>query len=280
MNKPELSIIIVEYNSSRYLADCLKSIEDNLKVSHEIIVVDNNERRGTRDEGLEPDKFSLRASCSILRTTSNLGFGGACNLGAEKAVGSYLLFLNPDTLLTDDSITRMVEFLKSHQNIGIICPKILTGKNGPAERDYYGDFPTLKTLITRNNHHRVIGRSVSGGTQPTYEVGAGYLEVERVTGAAMMMKKELFNKADGFDPKFFMYFEDTDLCKKVCDLGYRNAVFPASSIIHFGGKTQKSNKTKKKTYYTSQDYFFKKHYGTAKMYLMKSVRFFYRQLQF
>jgi hypothetical protein len=305
MNKPEFSIIIVDYNSSDYLLPCLKSIDNHLKLDYEVIVVDNNSY-----ENHLKDYEQISSKIKTIRSDKNLGYGGANNLGAREALGPYLLFLNPDTLLIDDSIARMLEFLKANKTIGIVIPKILTEKNGPEETDYYGDFPTFKSLVTRHNHRHIMKYPADINPESTYEVGVGYLEAERVTGASLMIKKELFNKVGGFDTGFFMYFEDTDLCKKVYDLGYKNAVFLASSIVHFGGRTQsstssprvramhpsesktdrpeprkgpfgpqsngqKSNKLKKKNYYFSQDYFFKKHYGIAKMYLMKSVRFFY-----
>ena len=276
MNKPALSIIIVDYNSLDYLLPCLKSFDNHLKLDYEGILVDNNQKPELRIKNKELSQLFLPTAYCLLPTASNLGFGNACNLGAKKAIGSYLLFLNPDTLVLDNSIDKMLEFLKSQQNIGVVCPKIITGKNGPEERDYYGDFPTLISLITRNNHRHIMKHPADINPEPTYEVGVGYLEAERVTGACLMIKKELFDKVDGFDPKFFMYFEDTDLCKKVYDLGYKTAVLPSASIIHFGGKTQSSTKTKKNFYYKSLDYFFKKHYGIVKMDLMKSIRFFYR----
>lgn len=261
MNNPELSIIIVDYNSDQYVLVCLKSIIARSGTKYEIIVVDNASKVDNTE------KYKISNNISVIRSEKNLGFGGANNLGAASAVGKYLFLLNPDTLIFDGSIDKLLDFARSHDKIGIVGPKILIDKNGPEEQDYYGDFPTVSSLLNRNNHHHIV------------EHPEGYLEVERFTGSAMMLKRDLFLKVDGFDDRFFMYFEDTDLCKKISDAGFACAVLPSATIIHFGGKTINSTKTKKDYYYRSQDYFFKKHYGIARMCIVKLLRFPYRFLK-
>ncbi len=258
LEKIELSIVIIDYNTSYYLLNCLKSIKDNSPESRcQIIIIDNDSKEDHLKEYEAIDKRIITS-----RLESNLGFGGGNNAGAKLANGQYILFLNPDTLIVDNSIGKMVQFLKNQPQAGAVCPRIQVddNPNSDEEVDYYGDFPTLQTLVSRHNHRHVFDRGE-------------YLEVERVTGACMMMRKTLFDQAGGFDENFFMYFEDTDLSKKVFDLGYKNCLLNNTAIVHYGGKSQKSSKLKKERYYAAQDYFLKKHAGLLVLLLAKTLRF-------
>lgn len=261
---PLLSIIIVDYNARDLIIPCLNSIVSNVgNLDYEIIIVDNASK-----ENYLADYQKISPKVKTVRLDKNLGFGGGNNFGAKQAQGKYLLLLNPDTLMVDDTIEKILNFIKSHENIGIVCPRLFvdTNQSSPEEVDYYGDFPTLSTLISRNNHRHISNHQE-------------YLEVERVTGACMLLKKDLYNQVGGFDENFFMYFEDTDLCKKVSKLGLKIIVLNNTHLVHFGGKSQNSSKLKKRFYYTSQNHFFQKHYGFFSTALLRIVRAPYILLQ-
>ncbi len=251
----DLSIIIVDYNSKAYTIKCVESLLSHLAgMTYEIIVIDN-----CSPEKIARTDLPKLHQISLVEADQNLGFGNGNNIGAAQAKGTYILLLNPDTLIFDNSIEQMFINIQKDPQIGILGPQIITSTTGPAEIDHYGDFPTLTSLISRNNQrHNKVKNSI--------------IQTERVTGACMMMRRSLFNQVGGFDTKFFMYFEDTDLCKKIALMGYQNAVLQDAKIIHFGGKSQKNNKKKKQIYYKSQDYFFKKHYGLWPMLIMKIIR--------
>jgi len=257
----KLSILIVNFNSKTHLLPCLDSIYENIDgISFEVIVVDNNS-----DDKNNLDELKKYSHLTFFQLDENIGFGGGNNFAASKATGEYLLLLNPDTLIEKSSIEQMLDFATKRSEIGIVGPMIAVQKDGPAEKDFYGDFPTLNSVISRNNQRKIVGEDNI------------YL-AERVTGACMLIRRELFEKIGGFDTKFFMYFEDTDLCKRVSKLGYKNAVLKTAEIIHFGGTSQTETE-RKKEYYKAQDYFFKKHYGVVVMLVLKLMRIPYRMVR-
>ena len=254
--KIQLSILIIEYNSEKWLCDCLDSIMGNIRdeISYEVIVVDNYS--GNKLGKNISDKYP---SIEYIANKKNLGFGDGNNVGAAKANGDYLLLINPDTIVIGDAIQQLYQYISSHPKYGIIGPRLIQNTNGEEENDYYGDFPTLKSLLLRNNHTKI---------EETKDLFAA----ERISGACMMMKKEIFDRVGGFDSDYFMYFEDTDLCQKISNLGYRIAVLKKSSILHFGGKAHASTKQKKLYYYASQNHYFQKHYGLFQETIMKIAR--------
>ncbi len=257
MNNPELSIIIVDYNSDQYLLACLNSIISNSKLDFEVIIIDNN---STKDHTKEYEKVDKRIKA--IRLDKNLGFGGANNLGARKAEGEYLLLLNPDTIVPDNSIDKMLHFITSHTEVGALTCLLGPDKDS-LQKSFLGRFQSLSGLtIRRHNHPRI---------DPDKE----FVYTDIVTGAALMIKKEIFDKIDGFDERFFMYLEDDDLCKRLVDAGYKNAVLNTAKIIHLEGKSS-TDKDKKNFYYKSQDLYWKKHNGEVATLVMKSLRFFYR----
>lgn len=273
MGKIELSIIIVHYKDKTITLDCLKSIKKYLSgIYYEIIVVDNSEELGFRIQNSELSKIfsdsptsKLTAYCLLL-TSANNGFGAANNLGAKKATGKYLLLLNPDTLVFDDSIEKMLSFIKKHGEIGA-----LTCLLGPDEKklqkDFFGKFQSLGSITIRKYYFNKIDQT------------GDFFYTGIVTGAAFMIKRDLFEKIGGFDERFFMYLEDDDLCKRLIDAGYKNAVLNTAKIIHLEGKSISKNKDRKRVYYQSQDLYWQKHNGFLPTLLMRAIRFPYKLLK-
>lgn len=261
----ELSIIIVDYKSKSYLFDCLKSIRKNLKnINYEIIIVDNNQEPEFRIKNYELSKILLNTPHSIIPTINN-GFGASNNLGAKSAKGEYLLLLNPDTLLIDSSINGMYNFIIQHPEIGaltcllyndIYCKKM--------QKNFFGKFQSLASVTIRRYNYK-----------KTNLVHEKFFYTDIVTGACLMIKRELFQKLGGFDENIFMYLEDDDLCRRLVKLGYKNAVLNIAKIIHLEGQSS-NNKQKKQYYYKSQDYYWKKHNGLLPTLLMRLIRFPYK----
>ncbi len=258
----ELSIVIVNYNTPTLVYNCIKSINKFLDISYEIIVVDNGSTKK-----IDPKKLSTYLHTTYLPLTSNRGFGAGNNAGSKLAKGRYIFFLNSDTILVDNSVEIMLNFYKSQNKIGALTCLLYRSKNGSIQKRFYGNSQSFSRLLFRHDYFKKIDQK------------NGFFNAEIVTGAALMIKRTLFIKLKGFDENFFMYLEDDDLCKRLVDLGYRNGVLNTAKIIHFEGKSS-NNLTKRRYYYKSQNYYWKKHYGFFAMIFMRSIRIPYKIVQF
>lgn len=266
--KLDLSIIIIDYKSKALLFDCLRSIiKHTNNISYEIIIVDNNEEPESKILNTDINKILPPAAYHLLFSTTNKGFGAGNNLATNKANGEYLLLLNPDTIVFNDSIEKMLSFIKRHREIGA-----LTCLLGPTKKDlqknFFGKFQSLFSITFRRYNYQKIDPPAGGQKEFFY--------TDIVTGAALMIKKEIFNKIGGFDERFFMYLEDDDLCKRLVDTGYKNAVLNTAKIIHLEGKSISINSERKKIYYQSQDLYWKKHNGLLPTFFMKAIRWPYK----
>lgn len=265
MNKKDLSIIIVHHKDTAITLDCLRSIEKNVRgISYEVVMVDNSQKLENRIKNSELGKI-LSAPHSLLPTSNN-GFGPANNLAAKKANGEYLLLLNPDTLIFDDSIQKMLSFIKKHDEIGALTCLLGPDKK-KLQTDFFGTFQSLGSITIRKYYFNKIDQ-----TGEFFYTGI-------VTGAAFMIKKDLFEEIGGFDERFFMYLEDDDLCKRLVDAGYKNAVLSTAKIIHLEGKSISKNKDRKRIYYRSQDLYWQKHNGFLPTLIMRIIRFPYKLIK-
>ncbi len=248
----KFSIIIPTYNSKGFIKDCLSSVFKT-GFQEEVIVVDNASQDGT--VLFIKDNFP---KVRIVELNKNFGYGAAANKGAKKAKGEYLIFLNPDTILFKDSLEKLDSFIKKTKNFGVIGFN-LVNKKRTHEKFSFGKkgglFQILKNKLWKKD-----------------KLPLKPFLIDWVSGAAMAVRKSVFEKVGGFDEKFFMYFEDQDLCFRIKLLGYPIYFLPDAKIIHLGGKAWKSSKVQKKYYYQSQDYFFKKHFGAFQYFLMKVFR--------
>jgi GT2 family glycosyltransferase len=232
-----LSIIIVNYKSEKYLAKCISSIKEKiLGVEYEVVVVNN-------DIHLEA---SLPSGTRLINTGKNIGFGAACNLGAKNAQGEVLWFLNPDTEIISEKITELIQEF-NNENVGTVGPRLVDEKNNTQEWIAGKEITIFSTLLNNLGYRR---------DKKIWESEVS-IECAWVSGAAMFIKKDIFQKLGGFDEKFFMYFEDIDLCRRARQWGYTVSYFPGYAVRHFGGGSFGSKIRQKKDYYTAQfKYFF------------------------
>ena len=218
MSAPKVSIIIVNYNGKELLQKCLDSL---LKVNYdnfEIILVDNNSTDGTV-EFITKNYPSL----IIIKLDSNKGFAEPNNVAAKISKGKYLLFLNNDTVVTPNFISEMVKVMETDKKIAI-CQSLLLKPDGSV--DSSGDFI---------DHLGVVYNSKTKIDE--------IREVSSARGASMLVRSDIFEKLDGFDQKFFVTFEDVDLCWRSWILGYRVLIIPTSIVYHEGGITIKKIKS-------------------------------------
>jgi GT2 family glycosyltransferase len=269
----KLSIIIVSFNTEKLLEETIKSIYSSEKDNSffEIIVVDNN----SSDKSIKMVKEKF-GQVKLIINSKNLGFGAANNLGAKNAKGEYLLFLNSDTIVQSEALTKMVDFFKKNKRVGILGPKLVlnSGKIQPYCIGYKSSLgQSFKNRFAKCLAKLKINKKFLTRLSLEYWDWLEPRSVDWVTGAALMIRKNLFDKVHGFDEKIFMYFEDQDLCLKANQLNQETWVLPNAEIIHLGGKSIKLDNERKKYYYQSQDYFFKKHFGKFSYLLMKIISF-------
>ena len=231
---PDVSVIIVTWNSAGCIASCLESLQRHgSEEILEIIVVDN----GSSDEtvSLIADQYP---EVRLLLMGANLGFPKANNLAAAQANGQYLFFLNPDARLENTAIALLRTRLVGDEQLGIVGPSICDEAGHSVVVDARS-FPSL-----RNTCFRYLGLRTLFPGHPVF--GAAYLhpskrvtsqEVECLTGAAMFMEAARFHAVGGFDDELPMYFEDMDLCGKVNATGKRCGYEPAARVTHLGGES-------------------------------------------
>lgn len=236
----DVSIIIVSYQSRDFIALCLERILSiNDQLDKEIIIIDN----ASTDQSADYiTKHFPNIRCH--QNKSNVGFGKACNQGARMAQGDYILFLNPDCLIDDQAITQCI----NHYTIGktgALGAMLFNSQLRPLPESGRRR-PTLTNSIFRLLHlDQLTGQKLSY-YQPIDHLSGLPIPTEVLTGAFFFIERSLFDKAGGFDERFFMYGEDIDLSIRLTDLGRNNYVIPQAYSIHFKGESTDKNKP---TYY-------------------------------
>ena len=220
-----VSIIIPHYNGEDLLYNCIDSIYKNISIKEfELIVVDN----ASTDDSINRIKSSFE-SVKIISSNSNLGYSGGCNLGATHASGKYLLFLNNDTEHSSEWIEKLVHFLDSNSNIAAVQPKILNIYNKKLF-DYAGG---AGGFIDKFCFPFVQGRIFDTLEEDRNQ----YNNPSRIfwaSGAAFMIRSNVFKELKGFDEIYFSYMEEIDFCWRVQSLGHEVWSFPSSYIYHHG----------------------------------------------
>jgi len=229
----KLSIIIVNYKTKNLVKQCIKNIENlHLALAYEIIVVDNASHDGI-DKIVNEYFLALRQSDKLkfIVAEKNKGMGAGNNLGLQKALGEYILILNPDVVVLENSIDELVSFLDHKPMIGCVAPQLFyPNQKHQFSRYHFPKFylPALIRTGLKNISSRVIAEYTMAGTSfNTTE------PIDWARGSAMMVRAELLRKLDGFDEGFFMYLEDTDLCRRIWQIGYEVWYVPSSKMLHY-----------------------------------------------
>ena len=247
----ELSVVIVNYNVSYFLEACLNSVLDACRdISAEIIVVDNN----SSDDSCKMlgEKFS---EVRLLSNKENTGFSKANNQGVAIAQGTYVLILNPDTFLPEDSINQVIDFIKKQKDPGAVGIQFMDG-TGNFLPECKRNIPTLK----------IAGQKLRGNSKRYYAGHINQDEVAKVdvlTGAFMLIKRETYLKVGGFDEDYFMFGEDIDLSYKLLNQGYQNYYYGKARMIHYKGESTKKDVVYLRNFYGAMQIFYKKHFKTG-----------------
>lgn len=211
-----VSIIILSYNTEALLYACLDSLYSHLKdVVFEVIVVDNN----SQDESVHMVKKEFK-KVILIENKENVGFAKGCNQAAKKAHGEYLLFLNSDTQMETDSLQKAIAQLQENEGVAILGG-FLDNTDGTTSHSY-GNFFTLGSTFALlfggklNKDHQVQKKQF----------------VDWVSGGCMLIKRQVFEIAHGFDERFFMYIEDMELCYRIKKMGYSTLYYPEFFVTH------------------------------------------------
>jgi len=234
----ELSIVIVNYKSWTVLSRCLASLRPLLQGSAavaEIVVVDN-----ASGDGLYPTFALEHPGVRFVQNDGNWGFADGCNRGAAQARGEFLLFLNPDAEDPGSGIAALLREALAHPGAAILTARQVDA-NGRAQK-VFDVFPSLGTLF---GAARALLRLVAPGRYPDPRSDrADFLEVDWVSGSALLIRRSVFEALGGFCNGFWMYSEDVDLCRRARDAGHRVAVAGAVTLVHaHGGASRKDPET-------------------------------------
>jgi len=255
----DLSIIIVSWNVSNLLKKCINSIYKRTQgISFEVFVIDN----ASADNTVQIIRKNF-SQVKLIINQENKGFAGANNQGIKGAEGDYVLLLNPDTELKEDSFTKMVKFMKDNPKCGIAGCHLLNPDG--SHQDSVRRFPKFldQALILLKLHHIF----------PQFAPFQHYLckdfdykqeqQVDQVMGAFFMIRRKVIEQIGLLDEKFFIWFEEVDYCQRAKAAGWQVIYTPLTSIIHHFGQSFKQVMTikKQKIWNRSLRYYFFKHYG-------------------
>lgn len=251
----KLSIIIVNYNVTRLLRNCLNSILQYISnVDYEVIVMDNL----SPDDSWKVliDEFS---NVKFIENTSNEGFAKANNKAAKLATGEYILLLNPDTEFEGNMMKEILDFADAQSNFGCLGVRLhdLEGRflleSKRSVPDVFNSFEKLFTPFSLKNKSKK-------GYYRNDIAENDIAEVDAITGAFMLMKKNLYLEIEGLDEAYFMYGEDIDLCYTLLRKGYKNWYFGKSSVLHIKGESTVKDKKYLENFYGAMQIFIQKYY--------------------
>ena len=252
----KVSILIVTYQSQDEILQCIHSIYNNiLNVEFEIIMIDN----ASTDNTIKIVKNQF-PDVIIQENKKNEGYASANNIGAKIAKGDFLFFLNPDSIMTDNTIEVLLSIYNSDNKYGIVAPQI-NNIDGSFQFST-GETPTISsTLFEAYGMYLFLPKTFFGYRNASTK--KTNIHVDWVTGACFIVKKEIFVMLDGFDENFFLYLEDVDICIRTKKEIKKSIVYTTkTSITHFKGKSSKNNSYMSKlSSYRSKLYYHKKHNG-------------------
>jgi GT2 family glycosyltransferase len=257
----DLSIIIVNYNVKEFLQNLVHSIYKAAQnLQYEIIVVDN----ASSDGSVEFISQKL-PDVKLIVNTRNVGFGKANNQGLKIARGKYFLIINPDSIVSEDTFTKMISFYENNSSVGLAGCKILNPDGTlqlACRRSFPGpwtSFCKVTGLSTLFPHSKLFA-----GYNLTYKDENKSYEVDAISGSFMMMKREVYDKVGGFDEDFFMYGEDLDLCYRIQKAGYKVFYVHETQIIHYKGEsTRRSSLDETRFFYDAMHLFVRKHLSSS-----------------
>ncbi len=253
-----ISVVIVNFNVRYLLEQCLLSLRRGIEsLKLQIIVVDN----ASSDNSINYLKERF-PEVEFVALAENMGFAKANNIGLAKCIGEYILILNPDTVLVEDTLPKLTDFLKSNPSCGLVTPKLIR-KDGALDLACRRALPTPWVAFSR-----ISGLSnIFPKSKLFSQYNLTYLDCDQparigsLTGAFMLMPSEVYRKVGGFDEQFFMYGEDIDFCARAAQAGYEIHYRPEATAIHYRGEsTRRSSLDRTDVFYNAMLLYARKHY--------------------
>lgn len=258
MKQIQISIIVVHYKADREFFACVQSlINYPPNVPYQFIVIDNDEKSIIKEK-----LISLFPTVMYVTNPKNTGFGAGNNIGAKIAKGKYLFFLNPDTLLHPNSIDALFNYLDKNSQSIAVSPILLDKNENPYPLQGAKILTPYNGVVVLSFLNKIFPHnSISNYYWLKNSNKNSVREVEVLPGTAFMIRKNIFDDIGGFDEKFFLYFEEFDLCKRLYDKQYKMYSIPESQVTHFWGKSTEERNDIKLIFIQSRKYYFSKHFG-------------------
>lgn len=246
--RPDVSVVIVTYNTADLIGACLQSVLASRQISREVFVVDN----ASADGGVNVVREHF-PEVRLIANEDNRGFGAANNQALKECTGRYVVFLNPDTTVESDSLRHMLAFMETNPNVGLAGPRILNA-DGSLQESVSSHYP--------------------GHRYGAADLGALPGDIACVLGACQIARLELLRELGGFDEDFFLYGEDQDICLRIRKRGFEIGYINEAVIMHHGGKsergTQPEEVVRKKI--RAEYLFYSKHYRPESIRKIRAVQ--------
>lgn len=265
MKIPDLSIVIVSYNTKKITEDCIESINrslTNTKIKYEIVVLDNNSHDGSQ-ELLETMSKDVKNNLVYKQTGQNLGFGKGTNLGVKMAQGKYILLLNTDIIVLNRAIEKLYNFyLENEKQVHFLGAKLLNRDltPQPSACRFFTLPVVFATLFLKGDYWNLTRSSPNKFSQ-----------VDWISGACIMTTKKLYQRLGGFDKNIFMYMEEVDLLYRAKKKGLNTYFFPDSQIIHLGSASSDGKTFPIIQVYKGFLFFYKKHYSVFHLLILHVI---------
>ncbi|WP_299524580.1 glycosyltransferase family 2 protein [uncultured Methanobrevibacter sp.] len=252
----DLSVIIVNYQTFKLTRDTIESIlEYEYPFSYEIIVVDN----ASSDDSLDKLKDYFKDSVKFISSKENNGFAAGNNQGLKIASGKYVLLLNSDTVVWEDTLKNIYDFMEDNPDVGACGCKVLL-EGGNLDKACKRSFPNIKNSFYRLFHIPTNSKDDNYNLDNLSD--DGIYEIDCLTGAFMFIRQKCLNSVGLLDETFFMYGEDIDLCYRIKHDNWKIIYFGKNSITHFKGASSKKQKSKLiYEFYRAMYIYYKKHHA-------------------
>lgn len=235
MNK--ISIVIVTHNNAGIINNCLASLLSAIAKSDfaaDLLVIDNQSQDATLAT-LQNYARNSQYSIRVIENTVNSGFGAGHNLAISQVDSQYHIICNPDIVIPDDTevINQLAGYMEQHPDIGILCPKLINSDGSLQANNHR--HPTVLDLALRRLAPAWLKKRLQKRMDAYLMLDVGYeavCDVPFVSGAFMFCRTDVLKQVGGFDERYFLYFEDADLCRKIHAAGYRTVYYPEASVIH------------------------------------------------
>jgi GT2 family glycosyltransferase len=256
----QLSVIILNYNVRFFLEQCVCSVQKALlNIDSEIIVVDNH----SQDDSCAMMKLRF-PEITLIENKENLGFPKGNNIGVSIAKGEYICILNPDTVVAEDTFTKILAFAQKQNNLGIIGCKLIDGTGDFLPESKRG-VPTPWVAFTKITalYKLFPTKTIFNQYYAQHVAENEIAKVAILVGAFMVMKRDLYREIGGFDENCFMYSDDIDLSYMALKKGKSNYYFPETTIIHYKGESTIKDGAYMKRFREAMNFFYKKHFKVA-----------------